>query len=274
LARCTLLQGERAEALDNLMEAYVDRFAPSGNVEYGLIEEMVSAHWRLRRLWAIETRSMDKAGALQPAPDALGRITAAFAHLAEGPLAAQLHRQETRLHRLHQRAMYNLLWLRSAVPEQPLPDQELADGPGPLLPDGPAPPPSAPEDPSPPVPNEPSPISGHPAYTPPDPPVPDPDLPVPLKLNCAVPNEPSPISGHSVGACRWQAQSAGASAQEAFLPDEPNSHPKPQDNASTCTPESEPVRAVPNEPSPISGHPACTPPDPPYPTRICRSRSS
>ena len=48
----------------------------------GMVEEMASAFWRLRRNWAIEN------------------------HL--------LRRYETRIHVMYQRALYNLLILRSA----------------------------------------------------------------------------------------------------------------------------------------------------------------
>jgi hypothetical protein len=54
LARTTLMRGEWAGGLEGLLTEHVDRLAPVDPVEYGYVEEMVVARWRLRRLWAIE----------------------------------------------------------------------------------------------------------------------------------------------------------------------------------------------------------------------------
>jgi len=83
LARTTLMRGEWAAGLEGLLTEHVDRLAPVDAVEYGYVEEMVVARWRLRRLWAIETRTLDNEADAQTADDPLDRIAAAFAQLAE-----------------------------------------------------------------------------------------------------------------------------------------------------------------------------------------------
>ena len=96
-----------------------------------MIEEMAASYWRLRRAWAIENSLLAAELDSQPSADDLTRIAAAFRRLASAPELALLHRYETRLHMMYQRALHNILLLRAAT-----------------------------------LPNEPSPISGHPAPKP------------------------------------------------------------------------------------------------------------
>ena len=49
LATCVLLPGEPAENFEELHQQFRERFLPVDGVEDGLIEEMVSAWWRMRR---------------------------------------------------------------------------------------------------------------------------------------------------------------------------------------------------------------------------------
>jgi hypothetical protein len=119
LARCTLMQGESPEALHALLNQHLERLGPADGVELGMVQEMVAAYWRLRRAWAIETRSFDNQVAAQPAGDELDRMAVAFADFAAKPSAALLHRYETRLHLMYHRALQNLLLLRLAIPNEP-----------------------------------------------------------------------------------------------------------------------------------------------------------
>jgi hypothetical protein len=121
LARCTLMQGESPEALEALFKQHLERLGPADGVELGMVHEMVAAYWRLRRAWAIETRSFDNEVAAQPAGDELDRMAAAFADLAAKPAAALLQRYETRLHLMYHRALQDLLLLRLAEPNEPSP---------------------------------------------------------------------------------------------------------------------------------------------------------
>jgi hypothetical protein len=125
LARCIVLQSESPEAFQAIMTQYVQRFQPADDVEMALVEEMAAAFWRQRRCWAIETRLFDNAIETDPAPDAIGRIAGAFSTLASAPALALMHRYETRLHNMYQRALRSLLLLREErAPNEPNPDFE------------------------------------------------------------------------------------------------------------------------------------------------------
>ena len=115
LADCVVLGDESRESFQALLAQHLDRLAPADGVEFGMVEEMAAAYWRMRRAWAIETRLLDDAIDAQESPDSpdeLGRITAAFSGLATSPQLALLHRYETRLHLIYQRGLHNLLLLR------------------------------------------------------------------------------------------------------------------------------------------------------------------
>jgi len=120
LARTTLMRGEWSDGLENIFNQYVDWLAPVDAVEYGYVEEMVAASWRLR---AIETRTLDNEADAQTAGDPLDRIAAAFAPLAEKPHPDLLHRYEMRMHLTYQRALHNQILRRTAGPNPvPFPD--------------------------------------------------------------------------------------------------------------------------------------------------------
>ena len=107
-----VLSQESREAFQELFNFHVDCFSPLDDVEMGMVEEMASAYWRLRRNWAIENYLLDSAAAAQPEGPELPRIAAAFSELSAGPQLANLRRYETRLHIMYQRALHNLLMLR------------------------------------------------------------------------------------------------------------------------------------------------------------------
>ena len=140
LARCTLMHGESPEALEALLNQHLERLGPADGVELGMMQEMVAAYWRLRRAWAIETRTVDNHVAAQTAGDRLDRLAAAFSDLAAKPPAALLLRYETRLHLKYHRALQNLLLLRLARPNEPSPISEHPPLRGSLQPPCPRPP--------------------------------------------------------------------------------------------------------------------------------------
>jgi hypothetical protein len=80
----------------------------------------------MRRGWAVETRTINRAMAAQTTGDSLDRLVAATSGSNAGdtnPLL--LHRYETRLHMMYQRALHNLLLLRNAgIPNEPNPISE------------------------------------------------------------------------------------------------------------------------------------------------------
>jgi hypothetical protein len=177
LARCVVLRNESPEAFQGLLADYLAHFQPVDNVELGMIEEMLSAFWRQRRAWAIETCTIDTAVAREPAgSDEISRLTAAY---TTAPQLALIERYETRLHRIFQRALSNLALMRTfpalgSAPSDDLEDEDSPSTPVNLprdvqaLPLAPSPAPDSDRIPERPegdilgLPNKPSPISGHP----------------------------------------------------------------------------------------------------------------
>ena len=126
LAGQLILPGETRENFDQVIRQHVRRFAPADGIEFGFIEEMAASYWRLRRAWTIETGlfadSLSGPAAPSAPRDHLDRITQAFRALSAGPELPLLHRYETRLYLMYQRALRNILLLRAAsVPNEPSP---------------------------------------------------------------------------------------------------------------------------------------------------------
>ena len=121
LARCLVLEDESPDTFDALLAQHIERFQPADAIELGFVEEMVGAAWRMRRAWAIETHMLDTATPGSPGLPPLDRIAAAFQSLSNAAALPLMHRYETRLHMLYQRALHNLLLLRAAVPNEPSP---------------------------------------------------------------------------------------------------------------------------------------------------------
>ena len=125
LAHQLVMRDESPDGFDMVMNDHIARLQPADGMELGMVEEMVAAHWRLRRGWAIETRLLENEAAAQPAADPLDRIVDAFQNLASKPSLGLLHRYQTRLHLNYQRTLYNMLLLRAAtVPNEPSPISE------------------------------------------------------------------------------------------------------------------------------------------------------
>jgi hypothetical protein len=132
LARCVVLENESEEAFRTVLEEHLDCFDAREGVPFGMVEEMVSAYWRLRRVWAVETRLFDDAMATQSSDDERARIADAFRALAESPQLALLNRYETRLHRMYQRAFHNVFTLRvMKLPNEPRSANRTNPGPEP-----------------------------------------------------------------------------------------------------------------------------------------------
>jgi hypothetical protein len=127
LARCIVLDKESSDSFDALFTQHLESLQPADAVQFGMVEEMAAAYWRMRRAWAIETRMIEDAAnatpesgaATDPSSDPVGAITAAFTSLASSPALALMHRYETRLHLVYQRSLQNLLLMRAlAVPNE------------------------------------------------------------------------------------------------------------------------------------------------------------
>jgi len=132
------------------MQQHVRRFQPADGVEFGMVEEMCAAYWRLHRAWAVETRMLDNQISNQPPSktegDVLTHIAAAFDHLAASPGMVLLQRYQARLHLISQRALRNLILLRTIdQPNENPPNEDLPFEPSPIFehpPDGPDPAPA------------------------------------------------------------------------------------------------------------------------------------
>jgi hypothetical protein len=145
LAECILLTGEDAKNFDILIQNHQRRFQPADGIEFGLIEEMCAAYWRLHRVWTIETFTFNHQIAMQPAGSPVQRVVGASSELAALPGTALMQRYETRLQNMYARAIRTFKVLKTI----PVPDQDDD------IPDQDAPPIIE-------LPKEPSPISEHP----------------------------------------------------------------------------------------------------------------
>src|ERR1035441_168514 len=59
LASCLVLDTESPEAFQALLDFHIERLKPADGLELGIVEEMAASMWRLRRSWAVETRTID-----------------------------------------------------------------------------------------------------------------------------------------------------------------------------------------------------------------------
>jgi hypothetical protein len=91
------MRDESPEGFEAVPSDHLTRLQPADGVEFGMVEEMVASHWRLRRAWAIETRLLENEAEAQTSPDPLDRMTKAFSDLAATPSLGLLHRYQTRL---------------------------------------------------------------------------------------------------------------------------------------------------------------------------------
>jgi hypothetical protein len=121
LSNVVVLPNESVEGFDNQVSTYLTRFRPVDDFEMSMIEEMAASYWRIRRAWAIERSMMASALDRQPYSDhdAVAPLAGAFCELADSGRLALLHRYESRLHLMYQRAVRTLLLTRSAGPGQP-----------------------------------------------------------------------------------------------------------------------------------------------------------
>ena len=59
IAETVVLSNESREHFDALLASYIEKFQPRDEVEADLVEEMVVAKWRQRRLWSMEAAALD-----------------------------------------------------------------------------------------------------------------------------------------------------------------------------------------------------------------------
>ena len=111
-----VLPTESREQYHQMLDAYIQQFQPEGDVELHLVEEMVAAKWRQRRLWAIETDLFEEEmletkaklddDEIEYTP--ITPLTHAYDNLSQRPALQLLVRHEARLERAYSRALRNL----------------------------------------------------------------------------------------------------------------------------------------------------------------------
>jgi hypothetical protein len=155
LAECVVLEGEDREVFDQTLAYHIEKFQPKDDVEQDLIDEMVAAGWRMRRLWWIETKLFNEAQ--KDAPQSAEPLVAAFSRLAEGKQLHLLDRYESRLHKMYQRALKTLLDIRKSEEFSPEPNEPEPTPPTEEIPQQPNEPETVPTTEIPQLPNEPEP---------------------------------------------------------------------------------------------------------------------
>ena len=118
-----VLTNESEEGYQNHRAAYIDRFQPADPVEVDLVDQMVSATWRLHRTWVVETTAIERemtriTPELEAKYEGLKqetRLCVAMQNLMEEPrFLANIGRHESRIARLYHRALQSLLKLRQS----------------------------------------------------------------------------------------------------------------------------------------------------------------
>jgi hypothetical protein len=155
-AKYALLPDESAAEFQLLFDDYTDQFHPQTGVETELVEVMVIARWRLRRLLAIETNLFEteisrRGKQIDREFTALGedpRLAWVFQKLADnGQSITLLIRYEGAINRSYEKALKQLLllqsrhptpppsqpWVRSVVSPDPQPNQPPPNDVGPAL---------------------------------------------------------------------------------------------------------------------------------------------
>src|SRR5260370_18520302 len=99
-----ILDTENPDESECLLSDFFARYQPAGPAEEDLVEEMVAARWRIRRMWVVETSLLNSEILAQLAKivttDAGIQLAIAFRALSADPHALSLPPPlEPRLHR-------------------------------------------------------------------------------------------------------------------------------------------------------------------------------
>src|SRR5689334_8515840 len=97
LARNVVVGAESGEHFNLLLDEHLHRFRDLDGVEFGMVEELATCYWRLRRCWAVEKSWMDQAIAANPKTDNMKQIANGFATLADTERFKVLQRYESRM---------------------------------------------------------------------------------------------------------------------------------------------------------------------------------
>ena len=117
-----LLHHESKEAFDLLQAGYYQRFHPASQPETDLVDQMVAATWRLRRITAVESAAIDHAMEAQRSsldgtykvldPETRTHLAFEKLHLDSGAMAAYQRFQAAQI-RQYDRAFRNLRTLQA-----------------------------------------------------------------------------------------------------------------------------------------------------------------
>ena len=114
-----VLANESSDAFERLVGSVSERYQPEGDLEHEICLSIAYAHWRLRRLGAVETSLFDRE--MTRHLDTVGgsdeglRLAGAFETLASGAgTLSLLSNYETRLHRNVQRLIDRLGKIQNA----------------------------------------------------------------------------------------------------------------------------------------------------------------
>jgi hypothetical protein len=114
IGKALVLTNESHAQYDALEAEYIARFQPADGVEMDLIDDMVTARWRLRRIWTMQTAAFDlKMDQMEveiaekfTSIDEPTRTIVAFSNMANNEKSVQLLlRYETTYNRMYNRAM-------------------------------------------------------------------------------------------------------------------------------------------------------------------------
>ena len=122
-SKALVLTIEEQAAFAEHQKNYFDQFQPVGEIEFGLVTDMVVAKWRQWRLWTVETalydlqmdKQMKQIDETFDSIDNATRLAVAFQALADDSKAlALLLRYETSMRRMHEKCLKTLMELQSA----------------------------------------------------------------------------------------------------------------------------------------------------------------
>ena len=131
LAKAIVLRWESQELFEAFQRSYMERYQPADDAEYLLVEEIIAAKWRLRRLWACENRLLSFETDRMEADlkdkfenmDIATRVALAYKENCDNSRAmSNLQRHEARLSRearLADKQLRELQAVRKPCPEPP-----------------------------------------------------------------------------------------------------------------------------------------------------------
>jgi hypothetical protein len=121
-----VLACESSDEFDEVLNEYVATYLPTSPAQRRLVNAMVAANWRIRRLWTVETalfnqemfRRYSESDPVAPATTEF-LLALTFRNLADDSRSLALcSRYESRLHRMHGRAYDTLRELQRSSPEE------------------------------------------------------------------------------------------------------------------------------------------------------------